>query len=293
MAMKKDILKKIRKIEISTGRLVNDVFAGQYESVFKGRGMEFSEVREYQPGDDIRLIDWNVTARYGKPFVKKFSEERELTVMLMVDASGSSYFGSRNAMKYELSAELAAVLAFSALRNNDKVGMIFFTDRIERFIPPKKGRSHILGIIREILLFSPGGKKTDIAHALEYLNEIIKRKAIVFILSDFLDTDYERLLSITNKKHDVVALTLNDPLERSIPPCGIIRLNDAETGKETMLDAFSDEVRSGIARRFDERFNERKKMFNRIYLDHIDIWTHQDYVKPLIAFFRRRARRFR
>jgi len=226
-----EILKTIRRIEITTGRLVTEVFAGQYESVFKGRGMEFSEVREYQPGDDVRLIDWNVTARFGHPYIKKFVEERELTVMLLVDRSASGMFGTARRMKAEIAAEVCAVLAFSAMKNNDKVGLILFTDSIEKYIPPKKGRTHALRIIREALYGKPRGTGTDISAALKYLNDVVKKKCIVFVISDFIDRDYEKMLRITNKRHDMIAVEIADPGESRMPPAGLVSLQDAETGK--------------------------------------------------------------
>ena len=255
----KELFKKIKKIEISTSRLVTDVFAGQYHSVFKGQGIEFDEVREYQPGDDVRTIDWNVTARTGKPHIKKFVEERELTVMILVDVSLSCRFASVNMLKSQLAAEVAAVLAFSAIRNNDKVGLIIFTDEIEKFIPPRKGVGHVLQVIREVLYFKPKGHSTDIARALEYLNKITTRKSIAFLISDFFPPDaiaanapgsqghnrdqarmgevLKKSLLIANKRHDVIGITLNDPREMQLPDCGLIALEDAETGKKMIIDS--------------------------------------------------------
>ncbi|MBU1061388.1 MAG: DUF58 domain-containing protein, partial [Candidatus Omnitrophica bacterium] len=222
----KEILKKVKQIEIRTGRLVNDVFAGQYESIFKGRGMEFHEVREYVQGDDIRSIDWNVTARTGHPYVKKFVEERELTVLLMADISMSGQFGTREKMKKEIMAELGALLAFSAIKNNDKIGLLLFTDNVEKFISPKKGRSHVLRVIRELLYYEPKGRKTNINSALEYLGRVLKKKAVIFLLSDFMDSDYERRLRILNKRHDIVTIAISDPRERTFPDVGLIEFED-------------------------------------------------------------------
>lgn len=287
----KEIFQKIRRIEIRTARLVNDIFAGQYTSVFKGRGMEFAEVREYEPGDDIRSIDWNVTARFGRPFVKKFVEERELTVMLLVDASGSEYFGSQEKLKSELAAEIAAILAFSALRNNDKVGIIIFTDRIEKFVLPRKGRQHILRIIREILFFKPKSKKTDLAGALEYLNEVCKRKAVVFIISDFRAVGFSHDLKVTNKRHDLVAVSIDDPREESLPDVGFLRLVDNETGESFLVDTGNGDFRQSFVNYNLEQHQQRKKLFQAINMDNIEIKTDQSYVDALIKFFRLRERR--
>jgi len=289
----KEVLRQIRRIEIKTGKLVNDVFAGQYESVFKGRGMEFSEVREYLPGDDIRSIDWNVTARFGHPYVKKFVEERELTIMLLVDMSASGKFGTKDRFKSEISAEIAAVLSFSALKNNDKVGLIVFTDKIEIFVPPKKTRAHILRIIREILYFKPEHKDTDLTCGLEYLNEVIKRKSVVFLISDFLDKGYEKALKITNKRHDLVALVIDDPRERELPDMGLLELEDNETGENIIVDTSDKKFREEYRRQIEERIRQREKLFKTIRLDNIKITTGQSYVKPLVSFFELRARRFR
>jgi uncharacterized protein (DUF58 family) len=289
----KEILKQIRRIEIRTGKLVNDIFAGQYESTFKGRGMEFEEVREYQPGDDIRTIDWNVTARYGHPYVKKFVEERELTIMLLVDMSGSGKFGTQDKFKSEITAEIAAVLAFSALKNNDKVGMIIFTDQIEKFIPPKKTRMHVLRIIREILYFKPEHKDTDLSCGLEYLNEVTKRKAIVFLISDFLDRGYEKALKITNKRHDLIALTVTDPREMDLPEVGFVELEDAETGDSVLLDTNDRLLQKEFSKNIEENIEHRETLFGAIGLDNVKITTDRSYIEPLIAFFRLRARRFR
>lgn len=289
----KEILKQIRNIEIRTGKLVNDIFAGQYESVFKGRGMEFSEVREYQPGDDIRTIDWNVTARFAHPFVKKFVEERELTIMLLVDMSASGKFGTCKKFKSEIIAEISAILAFAALKNNDKVGTIIFTNKIEKFIPPKKTRTHILRIIREILYFQPQNKSTDLNCGLEYLNEVTKRKVIVFLISDFIDKGYEKMLKITNKRHDLIALTIIDPREQNLPSIGIIELEDLETGKTTLIDTSDNSFRNNFFSQQAETIKRREQIFNRIQLDNIKIFTDESYIQPLIKFFQLRTRRFR
>ncbi|MFA7294307.1 MAG: DUF58 domain-containing protein, partial [Candidatus Omnitrophota bacterium] len=232
----KEVLKNIRRIQITTSRMVNDVFAGQYQSVFKGKGMEFDEVREYQPGDEIRSIDWNVTARMGNPYIKKFVEERELTVMLLLDMSPSSFFGTRNQLKMRLAAEVCSVLAFAAIKNNDKVGFIAFTDKIEKFIPARKGLRHVLRIISEALYFKPKGKKTDINAALEYLNKITTRKTVVFIISDFYSPDFKKMLAVSNKRHDIVAITVSDPREMELFDAGIVKLEDLESGETFMVD---------------------------------------------------------
>ncbi len=289
----KEIFQKIKRIEIRTSRLVNDIFAGQYTSVFKGRGMEFDEVREYQPGDDVRTIDWNVTARFGRPFIKKFVEERELTVMLLVDVSGSEYFGSQEKLKSEIAAEIGAVLAFSALRNNDKVGMIIFTDQVEKFVIPKKGRQHTLRIIREILYFQPKSRKTNIAAALEFLNDVCKRKAVVFLISDFRNHGFTHDLRVSNQHHDLVGISINDPREEQFPNAGFIQLADNETGETYLVDSRNKDFRQKFADYNQEQNNQREKMFRSINLDHIEIKTDQSYIEPLIKFFRLRERRLR
>jgi uncharacterized protein (DUF58 family) len=271
--------------------MVTDVFAGHYHSVFKGRGMEFEEVREYQPGDDIRSIDWNVTARTGHPFVKKFIEERELTIMLVLDISRSSYFGSVNRLKRELAAEMCSVLAMSAMKNNDRVGLIAFTDRIEKFVPPRKGLSHVLRIIREAIYYEPEGKGTDIAGALEYLSRVTTRSSVTFIISDFYATDFKRPLSIANKGHDIVALSITDPREQSLPDIGLIHLEDAERGHRFMLDTSSPQVRNEYSARAQKLFDERQKLFRSVNVDHIDIRTDVPYAQELYKFFRMRERR--
>lgn len=289
----KDILKKVRQIEIRSGRLVNDVFAGEYESIFKGRGMEFHEVREYVPGDDIRSIDWNVTARMSHPYVKKFIEERELTVVLMTDMSGSGNFGTRNKMKSEIMAELGAILAFSAIKNNDKVGLLIFTDFIEKFIPPNKGRSHVLRVIRELLYFKPSSRKTRINAGLEYLGKVLKRKAIVFLISDFIDTNYEKVLRILNKRHDIVGISIFDPRENTLPDVGLIQFEDAETKEPILVDTSYDLLRKEYAEKRASFREARNRIFRSMGLDSIDIATDKSYIEPLIRFFRMRAKRFR
>jgi uncharacterized protein (DUF58 family) len=287
----KEILKKIRYIEIRTRRLVNDLFSGEYHSTFKGQGMEFEEVREYQPGDDIRLIDWNVTARTGFPHVKKFREERELSVVLLVDASSSGRFGTRDRFKSEVAAELCALLAFSAIKNNDKVGLIIFTDRIEKFVPPKKGRSHVLRLIREVLYFEPQGVATDIGLALEYLTKVIKRKSVVFLVSDFFFEGYTKPLQLANKKHDIIAMKITDPRERAFENVGLIELEDAETGEVVLINTGSKEFRREFEARADEDLQNLKRGFKLVNMDFINIQTDQSYIAPLISFFKMREKR--
>ena len=288
----KELLKQVRQIEIKTRGLVNQVFSGEYHSVFKGRGMEFSEVREYQPGDDIRNIDWNVTARYGHPFIKVFEEERELTVMLLVDLSGSLAFGSLEKTKQRIATELTAILAFSAMKNNDKVGLILFSDRIEKFVPPRKGKSHVLRIIREVLSFEPQGNGTDIKGALEYFNTVIKKKSIVFLLSDFFDTGYDKILRIVGKKHDLIGMVLNDPREKVLPKAGLMQFLDAESGEIRFVDTSNKKVRDWFKRRIDEQNYFRKNLFTSSRLDSIYIDTSKSYIKPLVDFFKLREKRW-
>ena len=287
----KEVLKKIRRIEIRTKKLVNDLFSGEYHSTFKGQGMEFEEVRQYEPGDDIRLIDWNVTARTGYPHIKKFKEERELSVVLLVDASSSGQFGTRKRFKSETAAELCALLAFSAIKNNDKVGLIIFTDSIEKFVPPKKGRGHVLRLIREILYFRPQGTQTDIGGALEYFTKVIKRKSVVFLVSDFLSEGFYKPLQIANKKHDIIAVKITDPRETSFENVGLIELEDAETGEVIMVDTASRTFRREFAARAEEDTSALEKGFKLINLDFINIHTDKSYIVPLINFFKKRERR--
>jgi uncharacterized protein (DUF58 family) len=290
----REIFKKVRQIEIRTNREVTDVLGGQYHSVFKGRGMEFEEVREYLPGDEVRSIDWNVTARFGHPFIKKFREERELTVMLVVDVSASGQFGSVRQTKNELAAELAAVLAFSAIRNNDKVGLIMFTDRIEKFVPPKKGRRHVLRVVREILAFQPQGRGTDLQLALDYLNRVQPRRAVTFVVSDFQVTDEESVrkkLRVASKRHDVIALSLRDPREEELPAIGLVELRDAETGERALVDTFNRKVREEFAAKARERLEALRRLLRSASVDQVEIRSNADYVPPLIQFFSMRERR--
>ena len=284
-----DILKKVRKIEIKTRGLTRHVFAGRYHSAFKGKGMTFSEVREYQYGDAIRNIDWNVTARFNHPFVKIFEEERELTVMLLVDLSGSRNFGSNTILKRDLMTELAAVLSFSAIQNNDKIGVLFFTDQIEKFIPPKKGRTHILRIITELLTFEPKGQGTDITKALEFFTSAIKRRCTAFVISDFIDQGYEKAMMIANNKHDLVALRINDPAENDLPNVGLIRLTDAENGEEFWIDTAQKKNQTT----YKTWRNDLEQYFNRSItksgVDSVNIQTDEDYVIPLIKLFNKRS----
>jgi uncharacterized protein (DUF58 family) len=289
----KEILKKVRRIEIQTRGLVNDVFSGEYHSVFKGRGMDFAEVREYQIGDDIRTIDWNVTARMGHPFVKIYEEERELTVMLVVDVSSSGEFGTVAQMKGEIAAEICALLAFSAIKNNDKVGLIVFSDDVEKYVIPKKGKSHVLRVVREILFHEPKGRTTNITAALEFLSKVMRRRAVVFLVSDFISSGYEKAMQIANKRHDIVAITVTDPREVQLPNVGFIELEDAETGETFLLDTSSADMRAEFFTKTKAAQNERSKLFRSMNVDHIDIMTNESYIEPLIRFFRMRAKRFR
>lgn len=289
----KEILKKVRYIELRTKHLVNDVFGGEYHSVFKGQGMEFAEVREYQYGDDIRTIDWNVTARYNHPYVKVLEEERELNVMLMVDASRSGAFGSYKKFKSEIAAEICALLAFSAIKNNDKVGLLIFTDDVEKYIPPRKGRSHVLRVIRELLYFKPQSTKTNIASGLEYLLKGLKRRSIVFIISDFDDENFLKPLRVLNRKHDTVAIQMLDKREKDLPPIGLLKMRDAETGDEiwvNTLDKNFTKLYSDYIGEKREKFSKEAKMMD---LDLIQIDTAESYVEPLVRFFKMRERRFR
>ncbi|MGD1017951.1 MAG: DUF58 domain-containing protein [Verrucomicrobiia bacterium] len=290
----REIFKKVRQIEIRTNREVTDVLGGQYHSVFKGRGMEFEEVREYLPGDEVRSIDWNVTARFGHPFIKKFREERELTVMLVVDVSASGQFGSVRQTKNELAAELAAVLAFSAIRNNDKVGLIMFTDQVEKFVPPKKGRRHVLRVVREILAFQPRGRGTDLQRALDYLSRVQPRRAVTFVVSDFQVTDEESVrkkLRVASKRHDVIALSLRDPREEELPAVGLVELLDAETGERALVDTFNRTVRDEFAAKARLRLEALRRLLRSANVDQVEIRSDADYVLPLIQFFSMRGRR--
>jgi len=284
-----EILKKVRKIEIKTKGLSKHIFSGEYHSAFKGRGMSFSEVRDYQYGDDVRNIDWNVTARTGDPHIKVFEEDRELTVMLLVDISKSSFFGSVNQFKSELTAEISAVIAFSAITNNDKVGAILFTDKVEKYIPPKKGKKHILRIIREIIYLEPESKGTKLDEALIYLNNIQKKKAIVFVLSDFMTKGYESALSIASKRHDIIGMHIFDNIEKNLPNIGLINAFDAETDTEVILDTSSKKVREKYNNWFSENYAYYNNTFNRYRSDHLSINTNEDYVKSLLKFFKKRS----
>lgn len=285
----KELLKKVRKIEIKTRRLSDHIFGGEYHSTFKGRGMTFSEVRQYQFGDDVRNIDWNVTARYNEPYIKVFEEERELTMMLMVDISGSELFGTTNQFKNEIVTEISATLAFSALQNNDKVGIILFSDQIELFIPPKKGKTHALRIIRELLEFKPKSNKTDIAQALKFLSSVMKKKAIVFVLSDFIDDGYEKTLKITGSKHDLTGIRVFDEREESIPNLGMIQVEDAETGKLQLVNTQSKKVRNTYAKFHRERVTYFKESFTKSGCGTLDCRVDESYVKKLLGYFKRRG----
>jgi uncharacterized protein (DUF58 family) len=284
-----DILKKVRKIEIKTRGLSNQIFSGQYHSAFKGRGMAFSEVREYQYGDDIRNIDWNVTARFNHPYIKIFDEERELTVMLLVDVSGSNEFGSRQWLKEEMMTEIAAVLAFSAIQNNDKVGVIFFSDRIEKFIPPKKGLSHILRIIRELIDFKPESQRTNIAEALRFLTNAMKKRCTAFLISDFMDTGFEDALRIAGRKHDLAALHIIDPRDMTIPDIGMVRMYSKETGKNMIVDTGSRRVRNDFASNAQKHLIWLDAAFRRSGVDSARFTTGTDYVRPLLGLFKARG----
>ena len=289
----KEILKKVRQIEIQTRGLVNDVFSGEYHSVFRGRGMEFAEVREYQYGDDIRSIDWNVSARMGHPFVKVYDEERELTVVLLVDLSSSGEFGTHEQMKGEIAVEICALLAFSAIKNNDKVGLIIFTDKIEKFVPPKKGKKHVLRVLRELLYFKPEAKKTNISAALEYLSHIVRKRSVVFLVSDFISENYEKALRIANRRHDIIAGSVGDPRERELPDVGFIELEDAETGEMLTIDSNDQRIRNLFSLEASQQMESRERLFKSIDVDYINISTDTSYIDPLIRFFRMRAKRFR
>lgn len=284
------MLKRVRQIEIKTKGLSNNIFAGEYHSAFKGRGMAFAEVREYQYGDDIRDIEWNVTARFNKPFVKVFEEERELTVMLCVDVSGSLEFGSSVQTKRRMLTEIAATLAFSAIQNNDKIGVVFFSDRIEKFIPPKKGRKHILYIIRELLEFKPESTRTDVGQAVEYLTSVIKRRCTAFLLSDFIDEkDFRQALTIANRKHDVVALQVYDRRVAELPDVGLMQIRDAESGEEMLIDTSSRKVRNMHAAWWKGQQNRLRDTFTRSGVDNVSVRTDQDYVTALMGLFRQRS----
>lgn len=285
-----ELLKKVRQIEIKTRGLSRNIFAGQYHSAFKGRGMAFSEVREYQYGDDIRDIDWNVTARYNKPFIKVFEEERELTVMILVDVSASQDFGTKHSLKRDMVTEIAATLAFSAIQNNDKIGVIFFSDKIEKFIPPKKGKKHILYIIRELINFQADSSSTDVGMALKYLTNVIKKRCTTFMISDFIDIkDYNNALTIANRKHDIVALQVYDNLETQLPNVGLMKVVDAETGAEQWIDTSSAKVRRIYKDWWLKQQQSMQTSFNRSKVDNVSVSTDEDYVKALMALFKKRS----
>lgn len=289
----KELAKKIRYIQIYTSKAVNDTLAGEYESVFKGRGMEFEEVREYQIGDEIRTIDWNVTARTGDPYVKVFKEERSLSVIFLVDLSASGAFGSTKQIKNEVSAEICALLAFSAIKNNDKVGLIVFTDQVEMFIPPGKGTTHVLRLIRELLNFKPRQGQTDISVGIDYLGRIINKKSVVFLISDFLGEGFERQLRIMAKRHDLIAISITDPREVKMPNVGLIQLEDAETGEMVLIDTGSSLFRKQYEKLGSVRQAHLRDLFRSMDVDHIDIYTGKDYVFDLVKFFKGRERRTR
>lgn len=287
----KELLKKVRKLEIKSRGLSSQLFSGQYHSAFKGRGMSFSEVREYQPGDDVRTIDWNVSARLNHTYVKVYEEERELTIMLVVDVSGSNDFGTQVQMKRELVTELCAVLSFSAMQNNDKIGVIFFSNQIEKYIPPKKGKSHVLRIIRELIDFQPQNHKTDISQALKFLTNVLRKRCTAFILSDFIATDYENAMKLANKKHDVVALRVIDPREQSIPDVGLMKLKDAESGETIWVDTSDRNVRKAFEIHSKKMDDQSKLIFSRAGVDAAQLHTDRSYIQPLSNLFKRRGSR--
>ncbi len=287
----KELIKKIRKLEIATRKVVSDMLAGQYQSVFKGRGMAFSEVRQYQPGDEVRTIDWNVTARMNDAYVKVFTEERELTVMLLVDVSGSKEFGSTERSKAELAAEVGAQIAFSAIANNDRVGLILFSDRVEKVVPPRKGKKHVLRVVSDILSFKPKGKGTNLNAGLDYLSRVAKRKAVTFLISDFLATGYEGALRIVSRRHDLVPVVLSDPFEAEFPALGLVDVEDAETGQRWLVDTSDPRVRGRFRLAMEKRRDDRARLFRKLQLDHVELKAHEDYASALQRFFRARARR--
>jgi len=286
-----ELLKKVRKIEIKTKGLSNHIFSGEYHTAFKGKGMAFSEVREYQLGDDVRSIDWNVTARYNSPFVKVFEEEREMTVILLIDVSGSSEFGTQNQLKREVATEISAVLSFSAIHNNDKIGVIFFSGKIEKFIPPKKGKSHILRIIRELITFKSESKKTNIKMALKYFNNVIKKRAVCFIISDFIDKGFDKSLKIAKNKHDIIALRIHDKREESLIDVGMIKIRDIENGDLRWIDTSNKNLRDQFQKNYHKFEKNLKQTLQNSGVDHIDISTGEDYIKPLKNFFKNRGKR--
>lgn len=283
-----ELLKKVRAIEIKTKGLSSNIFAGEYESAFKGRGMAFSEVREYQPGDDIRTIDWKVTARFNHPYIKVFEEERELTLMLLIDVSASETYGGSSGLKKEIVTEIAAVLAFSAIQNNDKIGVILFSDKIEKFIPPKKGRAHVLMIIRELINYEPQHTGTNISEAISFFSNVIKKRSTAFIISDFMDRDFEKALRSARNKHDLIGLRVFDHLEQELPDIGIVRLQDAETGKEMYIDTSDARVRASFGANRKAMSDELKNLFKKSGIDYTEVSTSQSYVNPLIMLLKNR-----
>ncbi len=289
----RELVRKIRRIEITTNRLVNESLAGEYHSVFKGRGMEFDEVREYQHGDDVRTIDWNVTSRTGHPFVKRYVEERELTVMLLVDASASGAFGSQGKLKAEIAAEISALLAFSAIKNNDRVGATMFTDRVEKFIPPRRGSKHVLRVIRELLYYRPKARGTSVQAALDHLNLVLRKRAVVFLISDLLDQGFEQALKASNRRHDMVVIQIVDPRERDLPDVGILEARDAETGEIVQIDTSLARIRETYRRNWEKGHEKQLRLFQSHRIDHVAIDTGRAYDVPLVKFFKERARRHR
>ncbi len=283
-----EILQKVRLIEIKTRHVVNDIFGGEYHSAFKGKGMEFAEVREYVPGDDIRDIDWNVTARTGKPFIKKFDEERELTVMLMIDVSASGFYGTGDTLKSDLMVELSSVLSFSAIKNNDKVGLILFSDKIEKFIPPQKGKSHVMRIIRELIFYKAEDQQTDLSQAIEFVQKVIKRKSVIFVLSDYQDANFYKPLCHLNNKHDVISIKFDDSSEKEIPNLGMIKLHDSETQRSIWVDSKSKRLRALMQIAVLENDRTLKRYFDKNKIDFIPINTESGYIEPLVSFFTRR-----
>ena len=287
----RELIKRIRRLEITTRKVVSSVLSGQYHSVFKGRGMAFSEVRQYQPGDEVRTIDWNVTARMNDTYVKVFTEERELTVMLIVDVSGSKEFGSKERTKSEMAAEVAAQIAFSAIANNDRVGLILFSDRVEKVVPPRKGKKHVLRVVSDILSFKPIGKGTNINAGLDYMSRIAKRKSVTFLISDFLASDYDKALRIVARRHDMVPVVLSDPFEVDFPALGLVDLEDAETGQRWLVDTSDPRVRGRFRQLMETRRDERTRIFRKLQLDHVELKAGEDYAGALQRFFRARSRR--
>ena len=288
------LIKKISRIQIHTNHLVTEVMAGEYESAFRGRGMEFEEVREYQAGDDIRDIDWNVTARMGHPYVKLYKEERELTIILLVDVSSSGHFGSVKSLKTEVCAEIAALLAYTAIKNNDKVGLIIFSDTVERYIPPKKGRGHVWMVIREVLQHQPQRGQTDIAQALEFMAKVVRRRSICFLISDFIAEDYERPLRLAAKKHDLITISISDPREMNLPKIGFLELEDAETGETILIDTYDPNIRTGLLKLGQKEAEKRKDLFRSMGIDHVDITIDESdnfYINPILKLFRLREKR--